>query len=68
MALGNIDRGLEGRRYGPVDGKETDEGPEEQPRVYENTDPEDVQAMNHFTVIGMITVSRRGQLRAPFVT
>ena len=67
MSLGDVDRCLEGRRYSPVDGKETDEGPEEQSSIYENTDPEDVQAMNHFTVVGMIAMNRRGQLSAPFL-
>ena len=68
MALGDVDGGLEGRRYGPVDGKETDEGPGEQSKVYESTDPKYVEPPNRFTVIDLSVENRKGQLKAPFVT
>ena len=68
MALGNVDCCLEGRRYCPVDGKETDECPEEQSKVYETSDPKDVEPPNRFTVIDMTAENRKGQLRDPFVT
>ena len=68
MALCDVDGCLEGRRQCPVDGKETDECPEEQSKVYESTDPKDVEPPNRFTVIEMTTENRKGQLRAPFVT
>jgi hypothetical protein len=61
MALGDVDGRLECRRYRPVNGKKTDEGPEEQTGVYENADPKNVQPMNHFPFRGMIAVSGRDQ-------
>jgi len=67
VALGDIDGGLEGRRYGPVDRKETDEGPEEQSKIYESTDPKDVEPTNRFTVIDLTVENRKGQLSAPCV-
>ncbi len=67
MALCDVDGSLEGRRYGPVDGKETDKCPEEQSKVYEGTDPKDVKPPNRFAVIEMTAENRRGQLSAPFV-
>ena len=68
MALGDIDGGLECRRYGPVDRKETDEGPEEQSNIYESTDPKDVEPTNRFTVIDLTVENRKCQLSAPLVT
>ena len=68
MALCDVDCCLEGRRDCPVDGKETDERPEEQSKVYESTDPKDVEPPNRFTVIDLTAENRKGQLRAPFVT
>jgi hypothetical protein len=68
MALGDVDGCLKGRRECPLDGKDTDEGPEEQAKVYENTDPKDVEPPNRFTVIEVTAEKRRGQLKAPFVT
>ena len=68
MALGDVDGGLEGRRQCPVDGKETEECPEKQPKVYENTDPKDVEPPNRFAVIDLTAENRNGQLSAPFVT
>jgi len=68
MALCDVDGSLEGRRYCPVNGKKTDEGPEEQSKVNENTDPKDVEPPNRFTVIDMTAENRKGQLRTPFVT
>ena len=67
MALGDVDRCFKGRRYGPVDGKETDEGPEEQSKIYESTDPKDVETTNRFTVIDLTVENRKCQLKAPFV-
>ena len=67
MALGDIDGGLECRRYGPVDRKETDEGPEEQSNIYESTDPKDVEPTNRFTVIDLTVENRKCQLKAPCV-
>ncbi len=61
MALGDVDGCLEGRRYRPVDGKETDECPKEQSEVYENTDPKDVEPPNRFTVIDLTAENRKGQ-------
>ena len=68
MALCDVDCRLEGRRYCPVDRKKTDEGPEEQSKVNENTDPKDVEPPNRFTVIDLTAENRKCQLRAPFVT
>jgi hypothetical protein len=68
MALGDVDGRLECRRYRPVNGKKTDEGPEKQTGVYKNADPKDVQPMNHFPFWGIITVRIRGQLKTPFET
>jgi hypothetical protein len=65
MPLGDVDGGLEGRRYGPVDGKETYEGPEKQTKVYENTDPNDVEPPNRLTVIDPTVENRKVQLSAP---
>ena len=67
MALGDIDGGLECRRYRPIDGKETDEGPEDQSHIYESTDPKDVESPNRFTVIDLTAEYRKGQLSAPCV-
>ena len=67
MALGNVDGSLESSRYGPVDRKETDEGPEEQSKIYESTDPKDVEPPNRFTVIDLTVENRKCQLNAPFV-
>jgi len=67
MALGNVDGGLESRRYRPVDGKEADEGPEDQSKIYESTDPKDVEPPNRFAVINLTVENRKGQLSAPFV-
>jgi len=66
MALGDVDGCLEGRRYSPVDGEKTDEGPEEQAKVYESTDPKNVEPPNRFTVIDMRAEYGKGQLIAPF--
>ena len=68
MALGDIDGGLECRRYGPVDRKETDEGPEEQSKVYESTDPKYVEPPNRLTVIDLTVENRKCQLIAPLMT
>ena len=61
MALGDVDCCLEGCRYCPVDGKETNEGPEDQSGVYENTDPKDVEPPNRFLVIDFPAENRKGQ-------
>ena len=68
MALGDVDGGLESCRECPIDGKKADEGPEEQTKVDESTDPKDVEPPNRFTVIEMTAENRRCQIRAPFVT
>jgi hypothetical protein len=65
MALGDVDGGLEGRRYGPVDGKETDEGPEEQSKIYESPDPKNVEPSNRFTVIDVAVENRKSQFGVP---
>jgi hypothetical protein len=65
MALGDVDGGLEGCRYGPVNGKKTDEGPEEQSEIYESTDPKNVEPPNRFTVIDATVENRKGQLGVP---
>ncbi len=65
MALGDVDCCLEGRRYCPVDGKETDESPEYQSEIYESPDPEDVEPANRFAVIDITVENRKGQLGAP---
>jgi hypothetical protein len=62
MALGDVDGSLEGRRYGPVDGEKTDECPEEQSKVYECTDPKNVEPPNRFMVIDITVENRKGQL------
>ena len=67
MALGDIDGGLECRRYGPIDWKETDEGPEEQSEVYKSTDPKDIEPPNRFMVIDLTVENRKGQLSSPLV-
>jgi len=53
MALGDIDGRFESGRNGPVDGKETDEGPEDQSKVNESTDPKDVEPPNRLAIIEM---------------
>ena len=65
MSLGDIDGGFKGRSYGPVDGKETDEGPEEQPEIYKRPNPEDVEPPNRFAVIDVTVENRKSQLGAP---
>ena len=65
MALGDIDGGFKGRRYGPVDGKKTYEGPEEQSKIYESPDPKNVEPANRFTVIDVTVENRKGQLGVP---
>ena len=65
MALGDVDGRLEGRRYGPVDGKETDEGPEKQAKVYERADPKYVEPPNGFAVIDFRVKNRNSQLGVP---
>ena len=65
MALGDIDGGFKGRRYGPVDRKETDESPEYQSKIDERTNPEDVEPANRFTVVDIAIENRKGQLDVP---
>jgi hypothetical protein len=67
VALGDIDGGFECRRDGPVDRKKTDEGPEEQSKVYESTDPKDVEPPNCLTIVDLTVENRKGQLSAPCV-
>ena len=67
MALGDVDRGLEGRGYGPIDGKEADEGPEYQSKVYEGTDPKKVEPSNRFAVIDIWAENRKSQFLTPSV-
>ena len=66
MALGDVDCRLEGRGYGPVNGKKADEGPEDQSKVYKCTDPKDVEPPNGLTVIDITAENRKSQLRTPF--
>jgi len=68
MALGDIHGGLEGRRYSPVDGEKTNEGPEDQSEVYERTNQKNKKKTNNKTDIDMTAEYRKGQLRTPFVT
>ena len=66
MTLGDVDGGFKGRRQGPIDGKETDEGPEEQTEIYESSDPENVEPANRFTVIDIAVENRKSQLGVPY--